>query len=311
MIVNVKRKFGKILWNQGETKMYELIQISENDYYIESPAKVGLVNIGDGKIILIDSGSDKDAAKKIAKHIDSNCWTLAAIFNTHYHADHIGGNKFLQNKYGCKIFAPRTELGFVLDPKLEPSFLYGGNPPSELQKKFLMAEPSDAELLTDAVLPNGMGILPLPGHSFNMVGFKTADGNFFIADSLSSEATLEKYQIGFLTDVKAYLDTLEMLKSENAKLFIPSHAAVTEDIASLAQVNVEKTLKIADDIVSLCSDGKGFDELLKSVFDLYGLTMTFEQNALIGSTLRSYLTYLKECGRVTVEIVENTLIWKS
>ena len=38
--------------------MYELVQVSENSYYIESPAKIGLVRLGGDEVCLIDSGNE-------------------------------------------------------------------------------------------------------------------------------------------------------------------------------------------------------------------------------------------------------------
>ena len=73
--------------------MYELIQISEQSYYIQSPAKIGLVKLNDTEVCLIDSGNDKDAGRRVRKILDTNGWTLKAIYNTHSNADHIGGNK--------------------------------------------------------------------------------------------------------------------------------------------------------------------------------------------------------------------------
>ena len=67
--------------------MYELIQISDSSYYIQSPAKIG---------------------------------------HTHSNADHIGGNKYLQGQTGCKIYVPGIDCDFTRHPILEPSFLYGG-----------------------------------------------------------------------------------------------------------------------------------------------------------------------------------------
>ena len=69
--------------------MYELIQVSDNCFYIQSPAKIGLVKINDTEVCLIDSGNDKDAGKKVKKILDANGWTLKAIYNTHSNADHI------------------------------------------------------------------------------------------------------------------------------------------------------------------------------------------------------------------------------
>lgn len=141
--------------------MYELIQVSQDCFYIESPAKIGLVRVSDDTVCLIDSGNDKDAGKKVRKILDANGWQLEAIYNTHSHADHIGGNRYLQGQTGCRIYAPGIECAFTKHPILEPSFLYGGNPPKDLRHKFTMAQESDSMLLNQEVLPEGMSIIDL------------------------------------------------------------------------------------------------------------------------------------------------------
>lgn len=78
--------------------MYELIQVSDRSYYIQSPAKIGLVRLNDTDVCLIDSGNDKDAGRKVRQILDNNNWRLTAIYNTHSNADHIGGNKYLQGQ---------------------------------------------------------------------------------------------------------------------------------------------------------------------------------------------------------------------
>ena len=222
--------------------MYELNQVSGNSYYIQSPAKIGLVRLNDTDVCLIDSGNDKEAGRKVRQLLDQNGWRLTAIYNTHSNADHIGGNQYLQNQTGCKVYAPGIECDLTRHPLLEPAFLYGGYPPKDLRHKFLMAKPSDAQELTAACLPEGFEWLSLPGHFFDMVGFRTPDDVVYLADCLSSRETLEKYQIGFLYDVAAYLNTLETVKTLRARAFVPAHAAVTEDIVPLAQYNIDKVL---------------------------------------------------------------------
>ncbi|MCH5149123.1 MAG: MBL fold metallo-hydrolase, partial [Spirochaetales bacterium] len=139
--------------------MYELIQVSDSSYYIQSPAKIGLVKLTDTEVCLIDSGNDKDAGRKVRQILDANGWKLKAIYNTHSNADHIGGNKYLQGQTGCKIYAPGIDCDFTRHPILEPAFLYGGYPCKDLRHKFLLAQESDAEYLTQDVLPNGMEII--------------------------------------------------------------------------------------------------------------------------------------------------------
>ena len=290
--------------------MYELIQVSERSYYIQSPAKIGLVRLDGQDVCLIDSGNDKDAGRKVRQLLDANGWRLTAIYNTHSNADHIGGNRYLQGQTGCKIYAPGIDCAFTRYPILEPSFLYGGYPCKELRHKFLMAQESNAQELTEECLPVGFEIIPLPGHFFDMVGFRTPDDVVYLADCLSSRETLDKYQIGFIYDVAAYLNTLEMVKSLQAKVFIPAHAAASEDIADLAQYNIDKVLEIGDKITGICKEPLCFEAILQRLFTDYGLTMNFEQYVLVGSTVRSYLAWLKDTGRVNGLFENNMLLWQ-
>lgn len=290
--------------------MYELIQVAENSYYIQSPAKIGLFKLNDTDVCLIDSGNDKDAGRKIRQILDAHQWHLTAIYNTHSNADHIGGNKYLQGQTGCKIYAPGIECDFAKHPVLEPSFLYGAYPPKDLKHKFLMAQESNVEYLTKDNLPSGIEIILLPGHFFDMVGFRTSDDVIYLADCLSSKETLDKYQIGFIYDVAAYLTTLETVKSLKAKCFVPAHAEATQEIEPLAQYNIDKVLEIADHIVCLCKEPLCFESILQKLFEDYGLTMNFEQYALVGSTVRSYLAWLKDTGKLDVEFENNMLLWK-
>ena len=291
--------------------MYELVEVNKNNYFVQSPAKIGIVKLNETDIILIDSGSDKDAGRKVRQILDANGWHLTAIFNTHSNADHIGGNKYLQTQTGCKIYAPGIECAFTNSPLLEPSFLYGGFPPKDLRHKFVMAQESAAECLTQAVLPEGMRIVQLPGHFFDMVGYRTADDVVYLADCLSSKETLEKYQISFIYDVEKYIETLEIVKTMKAAMFIPSHAEMTDDIVPLAQMNIDKVHEIADKILAVCKKPILFEKILQQLFNDYGLMMNFEQYVLVGSTVRSYLSWLKDNGRILILFENGQLLWNA
>ena len=291
--------------------MYELIQATDKTYYIQSPAKIGLVKLNEEEVCLIDSGNDKDAGRKVRQLLDKNGWKLKAIYNTHSNADHIGGNKYLQAQTGCRVYAPGIECAFTKYPILEPAFLYGGYPCKDLRHKFLLAQESNAEPLTAESLPEGFELIKLPGHFFDMAGFRTPDDVVFLADCLSSRETLDKYQIGFIYDVAAYLETLEKVKKLKARMFIPAHAEATEDISELAQYNIDKVHEIAEHIMEICHDLICFEDILQKLFTGYGLAMNFEQYVLVGSTVRSYLSWLRDSGRMDVEFADNRLLWKA
>lgn len=291
--------------------MYELNQAAENTYYINCPAKIGVYKTADNGVYLIDSGNDKEAGRKVRKILDANGWHLKGIINTHSNADHIGGNRYLQQQTGCKIFAKGIERAFTQYPLLEPSFLYGGYPCKDLRHKFLLAQESDVCDITDPDFPKELEVIALPGHFFDMIGIRTPDNVVFLADCISSQSTLEKYQLTFLYDVSAYLETLDMIETLQADLFVPAHTDAMTDICAIADFNRRKIYEIEEKLLELLQTPMCFEMLLKKIFDEYALVMTFEQYALVGSTVRSYLSWLKDSGKVTVAFEENMLLWKA
>lgn len=289
--------------------MYELHQVGERTYYVDCPAKMGIYRENDTDVYLIDSGNDKDAGRKIRKILDENNWRLAGILNTHSNADHIGGNQYLQQQTGCKVFTCGIEKAFTEYTILEPSFLYGGYPCKELCHKFLLAKPSEVTDISDSSFPKEIEAIPLKGHFFDMIGFRTPDDVVFLADCLSSKETLGKYRIGFIYDVAEYLKTLEYIKTLKAKAFVPAHAPAADDISELADLNINTVNEIAEKITEICKNPICFENILQRLFNDYGLTMNFEQYVLVGSTVRSYLSWLKDSGKLNAVFENNMLLW--
>lgn len=196
-------------------------------------------------------------------------------------------------------------------PLLEPSFLYGGYPCKDLRHKFLLASESDVCEITDADFPKELEVIPLRGHFFDMIGIRTPDNVVFLADCISSKSTLEKYQISFIYNIAEYLNTLDKVETMEAAMFVPAHSDVTNNIKSVVQLNRQKVFDISNDIQSILKTPMCFEELLKRLFDEYGLTMNFEQYVLVGSTVRSYLSWLKDNGKIRAAFTDNLLMWSS
>ena len=142
------------------------------------------------------------------------------------------------------------------------------------------------------------------------VGIKTSDNVYFLADSLFSEETIMKYHLFFIYDVKEFLNTLDYLETLNGNLYIPSHCSATNNIKSLIELNRNKTYEIIDNIYNICEDGKTFEEILKCIFDKYDLAINANQYVLVGSTIRSYLSYLFDENKLIYEFKNNKMLWK-
>lgn len=287
----------------------ELVKVGERTYYIKNATNIGIYKIDENDVYLIDTGNDKEAGKKILKIIDEQGWKVKGVINTHSNADHIGGNKVIQDRTNCKIFCSNIEKAFTEFPILEPSFIYGGYPFKDIRNKFLLAKESEVTPIENN-LPQELEYFSLKGHFFDMIGIKTSDDVYFLADSLFSEETIKKYHLFFIYDLKEFFNTLDYLRTLDGKLYIPSHCEATNDISDLIELNRNKINEILDNIYNICKDGATFEEILKYIFDKYELIMNANQYVLVGSTIRSYLSYLNDENKISYEFIDNKMVWK-
>ncbi len=291
--------------------MYELERCGEQSFYLDSPSRIGIYVRKSGEAYLIDSGVDDEAARRAEQVIKDEGWNLKGIINTHAHADHIGGNKYLQKKYGCDIFAADGETHFIKYPAHGAASIFGGNPPKELLHKLLYAEESEPKSIFDEGFPKELKAVPLPGHSYDMIGVLTPDGTFFIGDAVSNPAGLEKYRIVYVFDVGKFVDTLGMLENFDAKMFVSSHAPAVCDIREYAKINREWIMKNAADLMEFSKDGASAEELVKAFFDKYGLLMSYVQYSIMHASIMSYLTWMKERREIVSYIEGNRILYRA
>jgi glyoxylase-like metal-dependent hydrolase (beta-lactamase superfamily II) len=203
-----------------------------------------------------------------------------------------------------------VEAAFIETPALEPSFLWGGYPLPALRDKFLMAKPSRVTDRIEAPGPlpgTGLQALPLPGHFFGMVGFLTPDRVFFAADTLAGPEILEKYHVFFYYDLAEQLRTLDALARLDADWVVPSHAAPTQDIVPLVELNRAKIFEIAGVLLEACAESGTPEDLLARLCARYGIALNAAQYVLVGSTLRSYLAWLQDRQEVDVSFEDGRM----
>ncbi|MDR0879717.1 MAG: MBL fold metallo-hydrolase [Clostridioides sp.] len=287
-----------------------LINIKGNTYYIPLPTIVGVYLDGQDAV-LIDSGNNKDNSRKILRLLEANNINVRLIINTHSNADHIGGNAYMKGQTGCKVATTKLESYFVEYPLLESSFLYGGNPSKALRNKFLLAKESTVDYTIDSdgeILDTGLESISLPGHFFEMIGIRTPDDVLFIGDSLMPQNIIEKYHLFFLYNIEEQFKTLDKLDKLTASFYVPSHSVHMEDIHDLIAVNRNKIDEIMENIEKICMVPKTVDEVLEWICKIYSVVLDANQYVLLGSTIRSYITYLYDNDRVEYVFEEGKML---
>ena len=78
----------------------------------------------------------------------------------------------------------------------------------------------------------------------------------------------------------------------------------------LVRYNRNKVHEVAERILSICEKPVNFEKILQEVFKSYGLAMNFEQYVLAGSTVRSYLSWLKDNGKLEAVFQDSMLLWQ-
>ena len=290
----------------------ELIQLGENTWYIP-----GRVNVGyyeeNGKGYFIDSGMDDESGRKLLRLIESRGVPLAAIINTHSNADHIGGNSFIQKRTGCKIWTTRFEALITESPRIEPMFLWGACPFSDIRNKFMEAKPSKADVISNegTIMNTHLTAVPLPGHFLDMIGVLTPDNVFFVADSLFDPAVIKKYLFIVMLDLASAYSTFDLIeKNDKALWFVPSHAEPVNDIKPIVEANRNAIHSLSEEILAACATPHSKEEILVILATRHGIEMDASHFLLNQASVASHLTWLSEKGLIEHFMDGFRLLWR-
>lgn len=281
-------------------------------YYCSGRLSIG-VYVKDNKAILIDSGIDQETAKMVDKALAQKGCQITAIINTHSHADHCGGNAFLQNKYkDLQIFSTKSESVFIDNPALEPTcFCAGADPFLELRNKYLEAKPSAVTNLIhpykdQSIVINGetFQIITLPGHTPGMIGVITPDNIFYCGDALFGEETFSKHGILFYTNIADTLATFDKLAALPVDALVFYHGGLAEN--NLKSIALDHKKRITDtynfilDAIFLNRKGYSLETLTQQIMDIYKISKNVMQITLTQTCVNAYITQLQKDKKITL-----------
>lgn len=301
-----------------------------NSLIIEAPG---------GRAVLVDSGQDNDAGKRIRRALEQLALEPVAILNTHSHADHFGGNAYLLKRFpDLEVLAPEFEAAIISTPYLEPVYLFhGASPPKELRSKWLQgpASPVHREIAAGQLEVAGLQLelIDLRGHAHRQLGVRYRE-TLFAADGVFGEATLLRYPLPFAQDVSGQLASFERLTeycqaatpggTGTIARLLPGHGELltgTERIVELVRLNNETVTRAAEVVLTACSTktnpaatphGAGTEEVLAFTAAELGLEMNdLPRYHLNLCTVSAYLTHLRSQGLVEPHTTGGRLYWQA
>ena len=288
--------------------------IKGNTWAINFPSAVGIYVFPDNSCLLIDSGASAAFGRRTLKILENWGFQIRALFNTHAHADHCGGNRYLQETTGCEIYASPIEAAFMENPILIPYGLFSASPVQALKNKYLMPEASrvdfrieDIELFVNN---DCFRILPLPGHSLGHTGIITPDEVLFAGDSLTSIDILKGFPFLYLADVEKHLDTLNKLKVLNIEQVFLTHGGLQDNIPEIIDYNYQILMNLLEYILEVIGQPREREEILPLMVEKFNLPLNRNQYVLILASLSACLSYLCNTKQAKVYTENNRLLFR-
>ena len=294
----------------------ELVALSDGIHYLPGAVNVGVIDDRAGGCVLIDSGADKDHAKRLLKACRAALLEPVAIVNTHTHADHYGGNAYLQEALGIPAYSPIFEEATLRYPILEPIGLWSGaRPPVALQNKWLLAPASGTKILNEAGLREIAGValelIDVSGHAHIQFAVRVRDV-LFASDAVFGASILQKYPLQFMVDVQHVREAIEAVRSSTARVTLPGHGEPTSDVATLCDANLAALERASNAVLLACGEAATLPEVLERVCAMLEVTIEDLTRYVLNQTaVLAHLTDLEEHGLVRLEVIRNRLVWTS
>ena len=294
--------------------MYQ--HLSERVGVVPGGTNVGIIRIDDQRVILVDTGLNDTTARKVLRAVrDELKAEVAAILNTHGHADHFGANAFVIKRTKAQVYAPDLDEQVLRFPLMQSIMLYGGADPLDgLRTKFLLAEAGPVDRIISAGTIDVQGVeieaVSLAGHSINQLGY-LVDGVFFCADVVFPEAALQKYPIPYLYGLTQHLEAMSRALEIECTAVVPGHGPIEASLEEPVARNRAVIGRVLDAIPALLGEPLSTDDVAQRLFAALDVPVA-DASAyyLLRPTVAAYLSHLEREGVIEHVVDARASLWR-
>ena len=172
---------------------------------------------------LVDAGT-KSSGKKIISYYDEINTKPDIILITHYHSDHMGGLKLINERFGSQIYVPDGEIDVIKgNRKME----HAGSFMLKLISLITKVKGIESVKPVSEFHSDGIEILDTRGHTPDSRTFLFNDLNaLFTGDSVMMRGNVAGFSNTFTLDQKAAKQSLEKIMNNHGMTCYPGHGSI-------------------------------------------------------------------------------------
>ncbi len=293
--------------------------IKGNSFYIRGGTNTGVYVFNDKSALIIDPGLPGVRPRNIIRDLEKEGITIKWMINTHEHNDHYGAGYQFKEKYPNLVNMSSFYSKLYIDnPILFSTYIMGGNT-NEFFDNILMSKNMKNVSIDRTIKPgklhiNGeyIEIIDLKGHTAGSVGVLTKDKVLFLGDMLVGEELLYKFDLLFIFDVEAYLNSLDLLQTIDFEYAVLGHCKKELDkfeTLDLLNKHRESVNKYLNQIRNIMKEPTSLEPILKIILNENNLSYNYKEYHFFKSTLVGMISYLNKLGEIKYFIEDGDILY--
>lgn len=293
--------------------------IKGNSFYIRGGTNTGVYVFSDKSALIIDPGLPGVRPRNIIRDLEKEGITIKWMINTHEHNDHYGAGYQFKEKYPNLVNMSSFYSKLYIDnPILFSTYIMGGNT-NEFFDNILMSKNMKNISIDRTIKPgklhiNGeyIEIIDLKGHTAGSVGVLTKDKVLFLGDMLVGEELLYKFDLLFIFDVEAYLNSLDLLQTIDFEYAVLGHCKKELDkieTLDLLKKHRESVNKYLNQIRNIMKEPTSLESILKIILNENNLSYNYKEYHFFKSTLVGMISYLNKLGEIKYFIEDGDVLY--